>query len=46
MDIYYIKGIKNRIVNALLHIIFSDKVYNDNKAFYYFNNLFPYKKWI
>ncbi len=46
MDIRYIKGIKNRITNALLRIIFPDKAYNDNKAFFYFGNLFFYKKWV
>ncbi len=46
MDIRYIKGIKNRIVNVLLRIIFPDKAYNDNKAFSHFGNLFFYKKWV
>ncbi len=40
------EGIKNQVVNVLLRIIFPDKVYNDNKAFFYLNNLFFYKKWV
>ncbi len=46
MDIRYMEGIKNRIINVLLRIIFSDKAYNDSKAFFYLGNLFFYKKWI
>ncbi len=46
MDIRYVEGIKNRIANVLLRIIFPDKAYDDNKAFFHFGNLFPYKKWV
>ncbi len=44
MDIRYIKNIKNRVINVLLRIIFLNKIYNDNKAFFYFDNLFFYGK--